>query len=38
MKERQTLRVYSYEANILIHPCMEHVEIPVVLVFQTLQK
>lgn len=28
MKEWQALRVYSYEANILIHSCMEHVEIP----------
>lgn len=30
MKEKQTLRVYFYEANILIHSCLEHVEIPLV--------
>lgn len=30
MSERQALRVYFYEASILIHFCMEHVEIPVV--------
>lgn len=28
MQERQALRVYFYEAYILIHFCMEHVEIP----------